>query len=181
MVTFAVIMGILAVVFIALAGLRVMRTSGGGSTVASAPRTLPGGLRPGDDTVLKKKLGNVLLLGRPDGMVKVDGAPTPVKRMSLAPGSKLTREDVAEAGRLELGTCALLMEDKRGQRPQKGIVMSAGQQHEVGISREDIDAVKKLVETIAWSKTTKKNIRRSHSKLEKCQRCEFYSGCEQRL
>ncbi|MDP7420429.1 MAG: Dna2/Cas4 domain-containing protein [bacterium] len=182
MFVIAAAMGVLALVFYGLAGYRVLHGPGIQQTPMAKSQLVSSDMESDDKGVIKKLIGQAVLIGQPDGLAPVDGKPAPVKRVLTVPDDPLKLKEFNEITRMEITSFAFLLEEKLGKKPPKGILKYPGrEQREIIFTREDEEQVMGLIEQVVKSTVTKKNIRRNHTLSEKCLKCDFNAVCEQRV
>lgn len=182
MLILAVVMGALAFIFYALAVFRFLRSGGEDAASASGAPVMTDDTSADDKGIMTKQVGQALLAGKPDGLVPIDGKPVPVKRLPAVAGDPVKAQEVKSAAKLEITALSLLLKEKSGSNPLKGILKLPGQEDQVvAFTDNDVKQVESLIEQVAYSLTTKKNIRRNHAQAERCLKCEFNAVCEQQL
>jgi len=115
------------------------------------------------------------LAGKPDYLVKQDGAFIPVEVKSTYVPSVPYESHV-----FQLLAYCLLVESSFGKRPPYGMLVYRNRTFAIDYTVEQESALRDLLVEMRQQER-KKEIVRSHSESARCQRCGFRSICDERL
>ena len=142
---------------------------------------LPGGRIIYTDTRNWGKLEKALydpdlgLSGKPDYLVEQDGDIIPVEvKSSRAP------ETPYDSHIYQLAAYCLLVERTYGKRPPYGILHYTGRDFAVDYTKELESSLLDLMKDMQQSKKSRE-VPRSHSEFQRCQKCGFRTTCNQVL
>jgi CRISPR-associated exonuclease Cas4 len=142
---------------------------------------LPGGRIIYTDTRNWGKLEKALydpdlgLSGKPDYLVEQDGDIIPVEvKSSRAP------ETPYDSHIYQLAAYCLLVERTYGKRPPYGILHYTGRDFAVDYTKELESSLLDLMKDMQQSKKSRE-VSRSHSEFQRCQKCGFRTTCNQVL
>lgn len=157
--------------------LRAMRKEGAATAVVRANGLVEGELvysdldKPGE-TLKSEKYD---LSGRPDYIVRKDGEFIPVE---VKTGR--TPESPHESHIMQLGVYCILVEEKYGARPTRGVLQYPERTFEVPFTHEFRDRVLETTLKMRWAEMTGE-AHRTHNQPGKCLGCSRRDACAERL